>query len=141
MRGGPGCIEIADGHGQASGGHGEEADVPQRVPVPAGEAEGIGTLKSENQAGFPMLDAFPTDHESHKRPATRRSTGGCLRGACLRGARDRLANLVTMAAFIAIATPEAGGALFDDGRQLSALIGRPTPPLATAVADALKQTR
>jgi len=31
------------------------------------------------------------------------------------------------------------GALFDDGRQLSALIGRPTAPLATAVADALKQ--
>ena len=29
------------------------------------------------------------------------------------------------------------GALFDDGRQLSALIGRPTTPLATAVADAL----
>ena len=33
------------------------------------------------------------------------------------------------------------GALFDDGRQLSALIGRPTTPLATAVADALKQAR
>ena len=31
------------------------------------------------------------------------------------------------------------GALFDDGRQLSALIGRPTTPLATAVAGALKQ--
>jgi NAD(P)H dehydrogenase (quinone) len=30
------------------------------------------------------------------------------------------------------------GALFDDGRQLSALIGRPTTPLAVAVADALK---
>ena len=30
------------------------------------------------------------------------------------------------------------GALFDDGRQLSKLIGRPTTPLATAVADALK---
>jgi NAD(P)H dehydrogenase (quinone) len=33
------------------------------------------------------------------------------------------------------------GALFDDGRQLSALIGRPTTPLATAVADALKQAK
>ncbi|UOG77610.1 SDR family oxidoreductase (plasmid) [Hymenobacter tibetensis] len=30
------------------------------------------------------------------------------------------------------------GALFDDSRQLSQLIGRPTTPLATAVADALK---
>lgn len=29
------------------------------------------------------------------------------------------------------------GALFDDGRQLSTLIGRPTTPLAVAVADAL----
>jgi NAD(P)H dehydrogenase (quinone) len=33
------------------------------------------------------------------------------------------------------------GALFDDGRRLSALIGRPTTPLATAVADAIKQAR
>lgn len=33
----------------------------------------------------------------------------------------------------------AQGALFDDGRQLSALIGRPTTPLSTAVADALRQ--
>ena len=32
----------------------------------------------------------------------------------------------------------ANGALFDDGRQLSALIGRPTTPLADAVAAALK---
>ena len=32
----------------------------------------------------------------------------------------------------------AGGALFDDSHQLSDLIGRPTTPLATAVADALK---
>jgi NAD(P)H dehydrogenase (quinone) len=31
----------------------------------------------------------------------------------------------------------AQGALFDDSRQLSRLIGRPTTPLATAVADAL----
>ena len=31
----------------------------------------------------------------------------------------------------------AEGALFDDGRQLSALIGRPTTPLSTAVAEAL----
>ena len=31
----------------------------------------------------------------------------------------------------------ADGALFDDGRQLSALIGRPTTPLSTAVAEAL----
>jgi len=29
------------------------------------------------------------------------------------------------------------GALFDDVRQLSALIGRPTTPVAVAVADAL----
>ncbi|RTQ53495.1 SDR family oxidoreductase [Hymenobacter gummosus] len=33
----------------------------------------------------------------------------------------------------------ASGALYDDSRQLSQLIGRPTTPLATAVADALKQ--
>jgi NAD(P)H dehydrogenase (quinone) len=33
----------------------------------------------------------------------------------------------------------AQGALFDDGRQLSALVGRPTTPLSTSVADALKQ--
>jgi NAD(P)H dehydrogenase (quinone) len=32
----------------------------------------------------------------------------------------------------------AQGALFDDSRQLSRLIGRPTPPLAVAVVDALK---
>ena len=32
----------------------------------------------------------------------------------------------------------AQGALFDDGRQLSTLIGRPTTPLSTVVADALK---
>ena len=41
----------------------------------------------------------------------------------------------------AIAGWDAGaaqGALFDDGRQLSRLLGRPTTPLATAVADALK---
>ena len=31
----------------------------------------------------------------------------------------------------------ADGALFDNGRQLSALIGRPTTPLSTAVAEAL----
>lgn len=31
------------------------------------------------------------------------------------------------------------GALFDDSRQLSTLIGRPTTPLATSVADAVKQ--
>ncbi|MBV9789860.1 MAG: SDR family oxidoreductase [Chloroflexi bacterium] len=31
----------------------------------------------------------------------------------------------------------AQGALFDDGRQLSSLIGRPTTPLSTVVADAL----
>ncbi len=40
----------------------------------------------------------------------------------------------------AIARWDAGaskGALFDDGRQLSALIGRPTTSLAVAVADAL----
>jgi len=30
------------------------------------------------------------------------------------------------------------GALFDDGRQLSVLLGQPTTPLSTAVADALK---
>ena len=30
------------------------------------------------------------------------------------------------------------GALFDDGRQLSKLIGRPTTPLSAAVAEALK---
>jgi NAD(P)H dehydrogenase (quinone) len=33
----------------------------------------------------------------------------------------------------------AQGALFDDSRQLSTLIGRPTTPLAVAVADALEQ--
>lgn len=32
----------------------------------------------------------------------------------------------------------AQGAVFDDGRRLSALIGRPTTPLRTAVADALR---
>jgi NAD(P)H dehydrogenase (quinone) len=32
----------------------------------------------------------------------------------------------------------ANGALYDDSRQLSQLIGRPTTPLATAVAEALK---
>lgn len=32
----------------------------------------------------------------------------------------------------------AKGALFDDGGQLGALIGRPTTPLGTAMTDALK---
>ena len=32
----------------------------------------------------------------------------------------------------------SNGALFDEGRQLSALIGRPTTPLAEAVRLALK---
>ena len=32
----------------------------------------------------------------------------------------------------------ARGALFDDGRQVSALIGQPTTPLSAAVAEALK---
>ena len=42
----------------------------------------------------------------------------------------------------AIASWDVGasqGALFDDCRQLSTLIGRPTTPLSIAVADALKQ--
>lgn len=42
----------------------------------------------------------------------------------------------------ALAGWEAGasrGALFDDGRQLSALIGRPTTPVSATLADALKQ--
>ena len=34
----------------------------------------------------------------------------------------------------------AGGALFDDSRRLSALIGRPTTSLSDSVAEALKQT-
>jgi NAD(P)H dehydrogenase (quinone) len=34
----------------------------------------------------------------------------------------------------------SAGALFDDSRQLSKLIARPTTPLSVAVADALKQT-
>jgi NAD(P)H dehydrogenase (quinone) len=33
----------------------------------------------------------------------------------------------------------ARGALFDDGRQLSTLIGRPTTPMAASVAEALTQ--
>lgn len=33
------------------------------------------------------------------------------------------------------------GALFDDGRQLSKLIGRPTTPLSVAVSDALRQIK
>jgi NAD(P)H dehydrogenase (quinone) len=36
-------------------------------------------------------------------------------------------------------TGASRGALYDEGRQLSALIGRPTTPLSTAVADALKR--
>lgn len=35
-------------------------------------------------------------------------------------------------------TGAAQGALFDDGRQLSKLIGRPTTPIAASIADALK---
>jgi NAD(P)H dehydrogenase (quinone) len=34
----------------------------------------------------------------------------------------------------------SNGALFDDSRQLSALIGRPTTPLSNSVAEALKKT-
>jgi NAD(P)H dehydrogenase (quinone) len=40
-------------------------------------------------------------------------------------------------AYAAFDTGAAQGALFDDGRQLSKLIGRPTTPLATSVANAL----
>jgi NAD(P)H dehydrogenase (quinone) len=36
-------------------------------------------------------------------------------------------------------TGASKGALYDDGRQLSKLIGRPTTALSTAVAEALKQ--
>lgn len=36
-------------------------------------------------------------------------------------------------------TAASKGALYDDSRQLSALIGRPTTPLSAAVADALKK--
>ena len=36
-------------------------------------------------------------------------------------------------------TAAANGALFDDGHQLSQLIGHPTTPLSTVVADALKK--
>ena len=44
-------------------------------------------------------------------------------------------------AFAGYDTAAAHGALFDEGRQLSALIGRPTTPLRTAVADALEAAR
>jgi len=41
-------------------------------------------------------------------------------------------------AYASFDTGAAQGALFDDGHQLSKLIGHPTTPLATSVADALK---
>lgn len=41
-------------------------------------------------------------------------------------------------AYASFDTGAAQGALFDDGFQLSKLIGRPTTPIATSVADALK---
>lgn len=41
------------------------------------------------------------------------------------------------AAYASFDSAAAGGALFDDGRALSKLIGRPTTPLAIAVRDAL----
>jgi len=41
-------------------------------------------------------------------------------------------------AYAAFDTGAAQGALFDDGQQLSKLIGHPTTPLATSVANALK---
>jgi NAD(P)H dehydrogenase (quinone) len=41
-------------------------------------------------------------------------------------------------AYASFDTGAAQGALFEDGQQLSKLIGRPTTPLATSVADALK---
>jgi NAD(P)H dehydrogenase (quinone) len=45
-----------------------------------------------------------------------------------------------LAAMLAAAdTAIAKGALYDDSHQLSALIGRPTTPLATMIADVLKQ--
>ena len=44
-------------------------------------------------------------------------------------------------AFAGYDTAAARGALFNDGRQLSALIGRPTTPLRAAVADALDAAR
>ena len=42
-------------------------------------------------------------------------------------------------AYASFDTGASIGALFDDGRQLSALIGRPTTPLKAAVADALRK--
>jgi NAD(P)H dehydrogenase (quinone) len=41
-------------------------------------------------------------------------------------------------AYAGFDTGAAQGALFDDGHQLSKLLGRPTTPLATSVAEALK---
>ena len=42
-------------------------------------------------------------------------------------------------AFASYDAKAAGGALFDDGRELSRLIGRPTTPLSASVAEALRQ--
>ncbi len=53
-----------------------------------------------------------------------------LKGA---GVPETLAEMLA-----AIDVDVSNGALFDDGRQLSALIGRPTTPLSVAVAAALK---
>ena len=44
-------------------------------------------------------------------------------------------------AYAAFDTGAAQGALFDDGHQLSKLLGRPTTPLAVSVADALKTSK
>jgi NAD(P)H dehydrogenase (quinone) len=63
-----------------------------------------------------------------------------------------LAEVEFAAALLAVGLPEAfasglaswevgasAGALFDDGGQLSRLIGRPTTPLPSAVEEALRQ--
>ncbi len=58
--------------------------------------------------------------------------------AAYRGALEGVGLPAPLAAMLAESSATAaGGALFDDGRALSALIGRPTTPLATAVAAAL----
>ncbi len=61
---------------------------------------------------------------------------GCLPPP-LRGGLEGFGLPAGLAALLADARAEADGALFDDRRTLSRLIGRPTTPMAETVAVAL----
>lgn len=76
-------------------------------------------LSRQSGRGIPYIDMPEADY------------AGALTGAGLPAAMA--------GAFASYDAKAAGGALFDDGRELSRLIGRPTTPLSASVTEALRQ--